>query len=68
MQKQGKMKHWRKFGQVTVTSGKDVKVIRPEQWLRCDKNNQVVTDNDGELIIKSVDKIELSSNKALNRK
>jgi len=64
MNKSRTAKHYRKFGPVTVISGKEVKEVLPEQYLRIRPDTgAVVTDDEGRSKVVKVDKGELSSNK-----
>jgi hypothetical protein len=52
-------KHYRKFGPVTVTEGKNVKIIRNEEYLRIRKDTgAIVTDKEGMSVVAPKEKVE----------
>ena len=58
-----KVKHYRKFGPITVTMGKEVKTVMPESWVRIRKDTgECLIGEDGRLIIKKIQKDERANN------
>jgi len=54
-----KQKHYRKFGKVTLTSGKETKIIKHECWARIRPDTgECLFDETGMLITKKIEREE----------